>query len=421
MKRKLIGLILSMIVLNSFGQEIDRLILNNENDKALQLIDREIENNGTQSSLWLKKGILLQKTFDYAGAIKALENAYQLDSTNNNVLIELAETHNTLGNYEDAVSYFEKAYSHDSTNAVTGGKLARAYINLKVYRKPFQILSNIYRSDSSNIYFNKQLAFCAYNIGADSLALALYNKVIEQNPRDISSYFNLSTIYQRKNKPEPALSVLEKGLTVFPENPGLLLKLANSRFEMKKYHEAVQTYELWLQKNDTLPDVRKSLGVAYYFEKREAEGLKLLESYHFLMPTDPLAAFYIGLCHKSLADYPQSIQYINFSIELSRPPYLSDIYHHLGLVYGLNRNFKEAIEALQKSYELDTTKNEILFEIATSYEEYQKDKAPAHRYYQAFLAKEMTGQPLSESLKKYAIDRIRKIEEDQFFEGKPVK
>ncbi len=421
MKTALLILLFGTLTLGSYSQQIDLLILNNENEKALQLIDSEIEINRAQPSLWMKKGILLQRNFDYTGAIEALTTAHRLDSLNRNILTELAEAYNILGNYEDAVHYFELAYAQDSTDLSVAGKLARAWINQKIYNKPFRLLSRICETDTTNVFFNKQLAFCASNTGADSLAMRLYQRVIVQNPRDISSYLNLSTLYQKQGKPEEALVVLEQGLTVFPENPGLLLKLANNRFELKKYHEAAEAYELWLQKNDTLPDVRKSLGVAYYFEKREAEGLKLLESYHLLVPTDPLAAFYIGLCYKSLADYLQSIQYINYSIELSRPLYLSDIYHHLGLVYGQNRNFKEAIEALQKSYELDTTKNEILFEIATTYEEYQKDKTPALRHYKAFLAKETAEQPLSESLKKYAIARIRKIEEDQFFEGKPAK
>ena len=398
------------------GQEIDLLMLNNQNEKALRSINEKLAADSLQPELYLKKAIILQRQFDYAGAIHTLTKAYQIDSTRTDIWSELAESFNSLGNYEDATRFYEKICQTDPANIVQSGKLARSYIASRVYDKAFAILSKIYQSDSTNVFFNKQLAYCAYNTSKDSMATYLYHKVIQQNPRDISSYHNLSAIYQKQELANEAIAILEKGLRVFPENGGLLIRLANNQFENKMYHEARLSYQLWLQKNYSVPDVRKRLGIVFYFEKVEREALRLLESYYQLAPDDPMASFYIGLCYKNLADYGQSIDFINLSIELSRPPYLSDLYHHLGSVYGQARRFKEAIESLQKSYELDSSKNEILFDIATTYEEFQQDKRPALQYYKAYLASGIEGKSLSRQMVEYTQARIRKIEEELFFE-----
>ena len=80
--------ILSLLPYFSLAQDIDQLILNNEYDKALKIIDNELSINEAQPMFYLKKGVILQKRFDFTGAVKALERAYQLDSLNTNILNE---------------------------------------------------------------------------------------------------------------------------------------------------------------------------------------------------------------------------------------------------------------------------------------------------------------------------------------------
>ena len=86
MTRFIISLIFSLIYFTSVSQEIDLLILNNENEKALNLIDNELSKDEAQPKLYLKKGLILQKKFDYSGAISVLEKGYSFDSLNVNIL-----------------------------------------------------------------------------------------------------------------------------------------------------------------------------------------------------------------------------------------------------------------------------------------------------------------------------------------------
>jgi tetratricopeptide (TPR) repeat protein len=88
------------------------------------------------------------------------------------------------------------------------------------------------------------------------------------------------------------------------------------------------------------------------------------------------------------------------------------MYHHLGQILGQQRKFKESVAALQKANELDPTNAEVLFEIATTYEEYNSNKTLALNYYRIYLKE--AGE--SGNNVNYALTRITKLKEDLFFE-----
>jgi tetratricopeptide (TPR) repeat protein len=111
-------------------------------------------------------------------------------------------------------------------------------------------------------------------------------------------------------------------------------------------------------------------------------------------------------------DYENAEKYMQWAIDLSTPTYLPEMYHHLGQIFGQQRKFKESIAALQKSNELDPTNVEALFEIATTYEEFNSNKTLALNYYRIYLKE--AGE--SGNNVNYALDRITRLKEDLFLE-----
>lgn len=400
------------------AQEIDLLMLNNEYDKALQIIDSELTKNEVQPLLYLKKGIILQKRFDFTGAVKSLERANQLDSLNTNILNELGEANSSLGNYKKALPYFKILYQTDTTNSVKVLKLVRAYLNLRIYGQPFDILASAYQRDSTNLVINKQLALCAARTGHDDLSISLYLKVIDLNPSDLANYTNLASVYQSKNQDIKVIETLEKGLEFFPDESVLLIRLGEFHYHLKEYAKAIISYEKYLAKGDSSPDVMKNLGICCFFEKHTKKGLYLLEKSLQVNPDDPIVGLYIGLCYEASGKLKKSIDYLKFASEIAIPYYLSDIYHHLGNVYDLNQEYKKSIAALKKAYELDSTKCNVLFEIATTYEKMQRNKPLAIKYYNAYLKATKEANTYNRKLTDYAIGRKRKLKEELLSEGK---
>ena len=411
--KHLILFLLVSISVNSFAQDkIDILILNKNYEEALNQINKKIEKQATVQ-LFLKKGHIYSSLQNYQEALKAFSEGYQLDPANTEILGEMAENLAQLGNYYDAAPFFERVKELAPDDLTTIAKMGRNYINMDNYRKAYEVFSEMYAKDSTNWYWNKQLAYCAFRTGKKKFATLLYERIIDENARGYSSYFNLLRLYNKKEQAELFLALIDKGLEQFPGNSGFYEELAGYRFANKEYEEAKSNLEKYFEADgDSTYKVLLNYGISCYFAKDENLAINILKKCEGLNPNDPYVSFYLSLSYKRLVKYELAEKYMNWAIQTSIPGYLSEMYHHLGQIYGQQRKFKESIAALKKSVDYDPTNYEVLFEIATTYEEYNSNKTLALNYYRIYLreAGEEAGNV------NYALDRISRIKEDLFFE-----
>lgn len=399
--------------LNSFSQEkIDLLILDKKYEEALQQIDKQIDKQPDEA-LYFKKGLVLNSMQKFQEAVSAFSLALEFEPDNSDILVELADALTTLGNFHDANPFYEKAARMQPQNLTISAKLGRNYIQLDKYQKAYMVFDKIFMSDSTNTFWNKQLAYCAHQIGKKDQAILLYEQAIQMNQRDYSSYFNLVRLYQQTEQFGNAMGIIEKGIENFPDDAGFYQQQANQLFANKQYDVAREAYANYFEAGgDSLYKVLLNYGISLYFSKDENKAIEMLNICAGQVANDPFALFYLSLSYKKLAQYEVSEAYMNAAIESATPAYLPEMYHHLGQIFGQQRKFEESIIALKKANELDPTNHEVLFEIATTYEEFNFNKTIALNYYTIYLKE------AGESARNvnYALDRISKIKEDLFFE-----
>lgn len=395
-----------------FAQDnIDRLIFDRQYENALRAINQKLDGHKNYDLL-LKKGQVYTMLQNYEAAIGSFRECLLLRPSNPMILSEIAESYNALGNIADAAKVFEDALRFDPSNLRVRGNLGRTYISLRDYGKAYKQFDWIYQVDSSNVYWNKQLAYCCYRTEKPDRSIYLYEKCLQQNPRDMSTYLNLAGLYEQKKKYEHTIKTLLAGLEQFPDNSELLLKLANHYFGTKFYEKAVDPYRKYIGKNEPDFDILKNFGISLYLSKIENEAVPVLEKCVEMVVNDPYVLFYLSLSHKKLGHLEIAEDYMKTAIEAATPFYLPEMYHHLGQICGLQRKFEESVSALKKANELDPADHELLFEIATTYEEFNNNKTIALNYYQIYLKEAGAGGKNSE----YAQARINRIKEDLFFE-----
>ncbi|NQU85794.1 MAG: tetratricopeptide repeat protein [Mariniphaga sp.] len=412
-KNKLILFILLLFYLPSFAQvKVDISILNKEYDKALSEIESQL-NNSPNAGLYMKQGMVFNLLQQYQHAAEAFFLATELDPNNANILEEFAEVLTKLDNHTDAIPVFKKALSINPENFALAGKLGSTYINLKDYKNALDVFTSLFEKDSTNVYWNKQYAFClAKTRGKDSLAICLYESLVSDNPRDLNLYSSIYTLYSRKKDMEKALGILIQGLQEFPGNKDLTLKVANFYFGNKNYSDAANYYKEYIESGGSNYDALRNFGICLYFNKSEKEAIKMLDRCMEIAFNDPIVLFYMSLSHKKISDYELAEDFMQAAIEAATPSYLPEMFHHLGQIFGMQRKFEESIEALKESYGQDPSNFEILFEIATTYEEYNFNKTLALNFYRSYL---IEGGENAENI-NYALTRIERIKEDLFFE-----
>ncbi len=409
----LLVIILLGISLFSFSQnKIDLLILNKNYNEALLQIETQLNTNPS-AQLYFKKGLIYNRLQKYQEALNSYSEALQLEPDNPDILGEMADGLSILGNNFDAVNFYKKALELEPGNLTLSGKLGRVLINQKKLKEAYKVFSDIYVQDSTNVYWNKQLAYCAFRVGKRKEAVHLYEMVLEVNPRDYGTYSNLIHTYNWKKEGNKIMVLIGKGLNEFPNDAELILERANYFFRSKRYGPAMVSFAKYLEiENAPSYEFLMNYGISTYFAGFEEDALETFNKLFMINPNDPLVMYYKSLCFKKLKNFEESEKMMQWAIDASTPDYVSEMYHHLGQIYGQQRKFPESIEALQKANELNPRKFEILFEIATTYEEFNSNKTLALNYYRLYLT------DANESAKNvnYALERITRIKEDMFFE-----
>ncbi|WP_163714281.1 tetratricopeptide repeat protein [Mangrovibacterium lignilyticum] len=391
---------------------IDLLILNRQYTEALQTIEEQLQLDAN-AGLLFKRGLIQEKLTDYEAAILSFGSACEMEPENTAYWEELADAHSALGNYLNAIAYFQQAIQIDTTDIHLKGKLAQCYINLKAYPDAFRSYEEIWKVDSTNAFYNRYYAYAAYRTGKSDLAVKLYEQLAAVGSRDLNTFLNLATIYNQQEKINNSIVTCERGLDLFPQNPSLLLKKADSYFVFKEYGKARLAYEDYLATTDSILPVLKNYGICLYFDKQEEKALAMLEPCYLATVNDPIVNFYMGVCYKKLKQFDESSGFLELAIETATPDYLAEMYHHLGQVYGMQRRFEESIEAYQNAMKIDPTKKELLYEIASTYEEFNANKMVALHYYREYAkAVGEEGRNID-----YALSRIEKIKEELFFDG----
>lgn len=413
MIQKTIILVLLILPFKLFAQSIDELILNKKYDNALNRISSQIQEK-PEAELYFKQAIIYKEQSLPILACKSLEQAIFYEPQNSLYLAELGENYSSLGNIYQMVDCYRRAVEFSPKDLSLKAKLGRAYISIDDFMRAFQTFESIHKVDSTNVYFNKQFAFAAFRTGKPDLAIRLYEQVLAENPGDFSSHLNLIAIYKRKKDVEKIVATGARALAVFPQNPTILLRQADALFELKDYEKAIFPYEKYLAENDSTFEVLKNYGICQYFCKNEQKAIQILEKCFSMVPNDQFVHFYLGLAYKNLAKYERSVEYLIAAIACAQPVYMTEMYHHLGQVYGNNREFEKSIGALLKAYECNNERVEILFEIATTYEEFNFNKTLALNYYSSYL--KTAGAKAKNA--DYALERMQRIKEELFIGNK---
>jgi len=384
MFRKWIALLLWAVSFSGAAQNIDLLILNKNYNQALNLIEKGLEVSPDAELYW-KQANVYKQLIKPLNAVKSLVNSIAMDSTNCKYLVEYAELQAELGNHYKALQFYQKAVDHSKDDLNLKFKLGRAYMNIDNYPKAFEVFRTIQMKDSTNLVYNKQLGLAAMKVDKTDLAMEMFESVLERNTHDLSAYMNLILLYLKKKDAVQIVRTADRALYFFPDNPAILLREANALYSIKEYEEARPPFEHYLAQNDPSFDLLENYGITLYFLNEDTIARKIMEQCFTMDPANQFVNYYLGLICKRLADLPRSVEYLNMAIAASQPAYLTEMYHHLGQVFGLQREFKKSIEALQEAYKCNPLRTEILVEIATTYEESDTNKKLALNYYQKYL------------------------------------
>lgn len=176
-------------------------------------------------------------------------------------------------------------------------------------------------------------------------AAASFEQVIAAKPQEPEAYYNLGTLYLRKNALPDARRYLEQTVKLRPDYPEAWNNLGMIAAQQGQTEEAIRNFQQSLSLRPGYVTALLNLG-NFYRRQGAVEGAeKLLNRALGLEPDNPEANYSLGMLYARRDQLPRASTFLEKAVNL-RPDY-PDALNNLGVLFVRQQNYPEAKEKFE--------------------------------------------------------------------------
>jgi tetratricopeptide (TPR) repeat protein len=356
--------------------------------EALILLDRVLLAEPTNKEAYASKGLVLQELYSYDQAIKAYVKALALDSTDQRLLIALANTYKLSQDYPNAVRYYTSALAHDSTSQFLQLELATCKLMNDQFDDAIADFSALYQKDSLNTYILKSLGYSFNQIEQYEGSIYFFQKALAVKPNDKGCVMSLANLYSKVKLYGEGIQVTEAYRMLDSTNREVNSKNAYLFLLDKNFTGAIARFRKCIEAGDQSEFNYKNLGIAYYSMDEYETAKEYLEKAFGLDPEDASTLHFLGICCYKSFYKELGIRYLEEALKVYQPTE-----DKIALVY---RNYAEACRGWDKcptekkiasslrAYEFNPKDSTLAQILGLEYER-AKDWPKAVTYYELYV------------------------------------
>ncbi|PKQ61415.1 hypothetical protein BZG02_15795 [Labilibaculum filiforme] len=393
--------------------KLDQLLFSEQYLEAIPLLEQLIKKDSTNSLLYFQLGKLYQKLDKDLLATYNYRKANTLQPNSETTLLSLSSSLYALGNYPDAEKHLSNLYAIDSTNYSINLLFAKTLASQNKLQESLDLYQQIIEVDSLNPGIHKQIGSLKDRMQDFNGSLSSYMISYELNTSDLSVLVHIIQQLYEMTGYQQALEYCSKGLVTYPNNSVLLKKKAQVLIGLEWYDNALNILKDLEGSKQLSEAEHKYLGICYMQTRQYEEALTAFAACGPNFEKDPMINFHTGICYARLNQHQKAITYLENALFYITPSIEASMHLYLAKSYHANQQFEKAITSYQHHFEMDNTNADILYEIATSYEEYGNNKDKALDYYSKYLQQSNNKE---DPKYEYAKSRILRIKENIHFE-----
>ncbi len=165
---------------------------------------------------------------------------------------------------------------------------------------------------------------------------------------------------------DQAIKFLNKVQKNEPDISGINILLGIIHQKLKKYKEAIQYYDLALEKNSKDIDALNNLGIIYKELEKYDQSLEYLEAALNLQPKRSDILYNIGNVYKALGKNDEAVRFFQKALQIN--PNFRFAYNNLGTVYEEQGELDRAINIYQKGLKIDPNNPRLHYNLGIAYE-----------------------------------------------------
>jgi len=394
-------------------QKADQLLFSGQYTEAIPLLLQMVKKDSLNSTLYFRLGKAYQDLNQNNLAIKNYQKANKTNPNSVATLLNLSSCLYSSGNYPKAEEELVRLQQIDSNNYQANLLLAKTYSVQNKYQESLDIYTKLNQQDSLNPYIHKQMGNLKKRMQNFIGSLASYLKAHDLNPNDLSVLVHIIQQFYEMAAYQQALGYANKGLDTFPNNNMLLKKKAQVLIGLGWYENALTILKDLKARKQLSAAENKQLGICYMQTRQYEQALTAFTNCGPGFEKDPMVNFYTGVCYARLEQHEKGIKFLEDALFYVTPEIKASMHLYLAKSYGITRQFEKSVDSYKKYFEMDNTNPDILYEIATTYEEYGENKNKALAYYSKFIQQ---SEDKEDPKYEYAKSRILHIKENIHFE-----
>ena len=196
-------------------------------------------------------------------------------------------------------------------------------------------------------------------------AAASFQQVVAAKPQEPEAYYNLGTLYLRKNTLPDARRYLEQTVKLRPDYPEAWNNLGMVAGQEGQTDEAIRNFKQSLFLRPGYVTALLNLGNLYRRQGAVEEAEKLLSRALQLEPDDPETNYSLGMLYARQDQLERASNYLEKAVNL-RPDY-PDALNNLGVLFVRQQNYSEAKQRFETCIRLAPNFDQAYLNLARLY------------------------------------------------------
>ncbi|MCU0695866.1 MAG: zinc-ribbon domain-containing protein [Myxococcaceae bacterium] len=246
---------------------------------------------------------------------------------------------------------YKRAIAADPTIADAYLYLSRLYVRFRRYNDARPVLEQGLEKDAKNAALHVGMGELAYYEREFERAGKEFKEAAELNPVSSEAFRGLSKVALEQDKPDLALSHIEKALELNPRLKGGRLQKGMALWKLQRLPEAVKELEQAREEEPRNTQVVVTLGAVEFEQSQLSNALNHLLSALQSEPSHPDANFYMARVKNATRDHSQAIDAIKRALESDGK---NPVYRYwFGRILADAKKTEEAITEFKTAIELD--------------------------------------------------------------------
>lgn len=319
----------------------------------------------------LRVGQLYGRAKNYTLALDKYQDAAKVDSTFAPAYREQGELYYMAKQYEKAKTKYKRYLDLAGNNFSAKQRYASFLFLNKEYKESISLFNELQKQDTTKNFVNRLLAYSMYETGdypnGTIYINRFFNRAAGENTKIIASDFEYrGKLFSKTGKDSLAIIDLEQALKMDSTKVDLLSEMGAIYLKMKKYDNAIKSYERKLKATNKLnANDYFSMGRAYYFNKDFMNAdtcfgtvIKLQNSLPIGYLWRAKTSIQLDLDSKLGLARPYYEKYVELTTDTKKfMKDLTEAYEYLGYYYMLQKDNAKAKELWMKLKEIDPNNN----------------------------------------------------------------